>query len=283
MAGAMLVFFGLFGRGFVLGPLFVVGMYLLTLGLENVVLGYLAGVPSVGEPADLLGGIAYHPELNEPFVLAGVMQIAGNGFHRFGQSPSRLTDRWSFVRLLGVAVVAIGAVLVLFGLEDLRLERSFSVFSMFWVEIDGGAVIASAGWLALASSYVGKAIGHHDGVRGEGEPSLRRTHLLRAAIMVAFGLGYLLFIEDYPPIFPSALFYLFPRYGPFSIPSADISTILILVRQAAFSFGLVGPFLYLLNELRLSFFARKSTSPLTTLAPRAAAISGLALKELPLS
>ncbi len=76
MAGSVVLFFGVFGRRFVLGPLYVIGTLLMGLGSAGVTFGYLGERWCGSQP--LLSCIAYHPESFTLAILAGLTLIGGN-------------------------------------------------------------------------------------------------------------------------------------------------------------------------------------------------------------
>lgn len=79
MVGGGLAFYGVFGRGFVLSPLFILGMLVFGWGLAGVVFGY-EGQLWCGSQPFLLSCIAYHPEFFTPFLVGGLALIGGNGY-----------------------------------------------------------------------------------------------------------------------------------------------------------------------------------------------------------
>lgn len=85
MAGAVLLCLGLFGRGFVVAPLFVAGMLLLGWGSAGIIFGYLDSVSN--ESCTSLLSLCVSGHLNPgPFATAiagGAILIGCNGFWRF--------------------------------------------------------------------------------------------------------------------------------------------------------------------------------------------------------
>jgi len=77
MAGSVVLFFGMFGRRFVLGPLYMIGMLLLGWGSAGVTFGYLGLQWCVSQPF-ALSCIAYHSEFYTPAIVAGMTLIGGN-------------------------------------------------------------------------------------------------------------------------------------------------------------------------------------------------------------
>lgn len=78
MAGPVVLSFGVFGRRFVLGPLYAVGTLLLGFGSFGVTFGYLCDQWSASQPYSLC--VAYDPEFFAQFIVAGLVLIGGNGF-----------------------------------------------------------------------------------------------------------------------------------------------------------------------------------------------------------
>ena len=77
MVGGGLAFYGLFGRGFVLSPIFILGTLAFGWGLAGVVFGY------EGElwcRSFLLSCVAYHPEFFTAYLVGGLALIGGNGY-----------------------------------------------------------------------------------------------------------------------------------------------------------------------------------------------------------
>jgi len=78
MAGAVVMFYGMFGRRFILGPLYVVGMLSLGLGSAGVAFGYLERQWCVYNTWGLCVGI--NLQVFAPAIVAGLILIGGNGF-----------------------------------------------------------------------------------------------------------------------------------------------------------------------------------------------------------
>jgi hypothetical protein len=151
MGGAVLVFFGIFGRAFVLGPLFVGGMLLLTVGLSGVVLGYV-GFESCGLsrfPVFLCP--AYHPETFEPVIVLGAILIVGNTV------PSGLvvcaTNKRASAKFLGLVFVVLGAIISFFGWAViLTFVANYVSSTLFWIQIAVGLILIPAGIVLVAWS-----------------------------------------------------------------------------------------------------------------------------------
>ena len=79
MVGGGLAFYGLFGRGFVLSPLFILGMLALGWGLAGVIFGY-EGQLWCRSQAFLLSCIATNPDFFTPFLVGGLALIGGDGY-----------------------------------------------------------------------------------------------------------------------------------------------------------------------------------------------------------
>ena len=100
MAGAVLLFSGSFGRGFVIAPLFIAGMLLLGWGSAGMIFGYLDSVSN--ESCGSLFSLCVSAHLNPgPFATAiagGAILIGCNGFWWFWRGlhygqEHRPTDR----------------------------------------------------------------------------------------------------------------------------------------------------------------------------------------------
>ena len=94
MAGAVLVFLGLFGRGFVIAPLFVAGLLLLGWGSAGMVFDYLSQVSN--ESCWSLFSLCVSGHLNPgPFatgMVVGVILIGWNGFWWFRRGPHYIRE-----------------------------------------------------------------------------------------------------------------------------------------------------------------------------------------------
>ena len=149
MAGAVLVFFGLFGRFFILGPGFIVGMLLADLGLFGVIFGYI-GFESCGSglfPGPSLCP-AYHPELFEPFILIGVLLVATNAFWwNSGSGKSYAMSKPVLAMFLGVVSVAVGTILVAFGwaVVGTFVGNYVEIHSLYWMQLVIGLLLVPAG------------------------------------------------------------------------------------------------------------------------------------------
>ena len=75
MVGGGLAFYGLFGRGFVLSPLFILGILVLGWGLAGAVFGYEGQLWCRSQ--SLLSCIVYHPDFAR-FLVGGLTLIGGN-------------------------------------------------------------------------------------------------------------------------------------------------------------------------------------------------------------
>src|SRR5207245_2885795 len=70
MTGIALAFYGFFGRDFILGPLFTLGMVLIAFGSAGIVLGYL-GLQYCKSYSLSVSCLAYHPETFALVVMSG--------------------------------------------------------------------------------------------------------------------------------------------------------------------------------------------------------------------
>jgi hypothetical protein len=76
MAGSVVLFFGVFGRRFVLGPLFVIGTLLMGLGSAGVTFGYLAEQWCTSQT--MLPCVFVNPGSFTLAMLTGLILIGGN-------------------------------------------------------------------------------------------------------------------------------------------------------------------------------------------------------------
>lgn len=76
IGGLVMLFLGVFGRNFVVTPLFVSGVLIEACGLSGIIFGYIGFESCAQSPYSLC--MAYHPEFNEPWVLAGSILISAN-------------------------------------------------------------------------------------------------------------------------------------------------------------------------------------------------------------
>ena len=95
MVGTVLVFSGLFGRGFVTAPLFVAGMLLLGWGSAGIVFGYLDSVSN--ESCASLFSLCVSGHLStgpfETAMVGGPLLIGCNGFWCFWRGPQHSRGR----------------------------------------------------------------------------------------------------------------------------------------------------------------------------------------------
>lgn len=161
MAGVVLLFYGLFGRAFVFGPFFVLGVVVAAYGLVGVVLGYI-GFEScgVGLPGTLSSCMAYHPELFEPFILLGGSLISVNAYSWYsGLSETHRMSRRALARFLGVVSVFVGTVLFLSGWAVVAtfVGNYVEIYWEFWLQVVAGLALMPAGMLLIGlSSEVGR-------------------------------------------------------------------------------------------------------------------------------
>jgi len=151
MAGAVLFFFGLFGRGFILGPFFILGMPLVAFGLVGVIFGYI-GYGSCNR----VSCITYHPELLEPFILAGVALLAVNAYQWYsGLGVVFRASRQTLSRFLGVVSVITGAILLLFGWVVVAtfVGNYVADHTLSWLQIASGLWLMPVGTSLIAWSF----------------------------------------------------------------------------------------------------------------------------------
>ncbi|MHB1869222.1 MAG: hypothetical protein ACYCPP_09825 [Nitrososphaerales archaeon] len=156
MAGAVLVFLGLFGGAFTLGPGFLLGMVFAGFGLAGIIFGYIAFKSCVSGrfPGPELCP-AYHPEAIEPFVLVGALLLAVNAFWRnSGFGKSHWMDKQVLARFLGVVSVAVGAIMISFGwmVVGTFVGNFDTLHSVYWMQIAIGLLLVAMGIVLIGWS-----------------------------------------------------------------------------------------------------------------------------------
>ena len=113
IGGLVLLFWGLFGRRFILNPLFIIGMILDAYGLLAIIFGYI-GFESCGSGPIPSLCMAYHPEFAEPFVLVGSVLIAAAAISTktFGMPT---LSKLGLAGVSGIVLITTGTVLIAFG------------------------------------------------------------------------------------------------------------------------------------------------------------------------
>jgi hypothetical protein len=149
MTGAVLFFFGLLGRGFILGPFFMLGGVLVALGLAGVIFEYFDY-----EDSCILGAspacFGYQPEIGEIAIIAGTFAIAVNAFSWYsGIWPSyvehRITKRVT-ARIIGIVSVVDGAILFLFVWIPFAVVGAFAeTQSISWAQVGIGLLLMPLG------------------------------------------------------------------------------------------------------------------------------------------
>ena len=157
MFGAVLLFFGLFGRAFVLGPFLIVGMLSLSWGLLPVIFGYLSLEWCKKQIFTLC--VAYHPEFSEPLLLVGVLLIAVNGLPwHSGLGGLRRMRQQILARFFGITFVAVGIILISFGwmMVGTFVGNYDTLAAIYWMQIAVGLPLLAVGISLLAWSLAAR-------------------------------------------------------------------------------------------------------------------------------
>jgi hypothetical protein len=157
MSGAILLFFGLFGRNFILSPLFIIGMLLDAWGLLGIIFGYTGFESCVSGKFPYSLCMAYHPEATEPFILVGSILIAVMASLPCLSSLGELHKMTyqAVAKFIGLVSITIGPILLSFGwmIVDTFVGNFDTLHSVYWTQIAMGLVLVPAGIALVSLSF----------------------------------------------------------------------------------------------------------------------------------
>jgi hypothetical protein len=154
MTGAVLFFLGLFGRGFILGPLFMLGIFIIAFDFSDSF-----------EAALIIGG--------------GLIAVNALSWYS-GFWPAyighRITRRVT-ARIIGIVSTVDGAILILFGWITFPVFGTFiETESIFWAQVAMGLSLMPLG-LSL--------VGWSSKVRTEGRPPKTRFRINPSQVLIS--------------------------------------------------------------------------------------------------
>ena len=127
--GAALFFLGLFGRGFILGPFFMLGIFIIAFGL--FLFGFFESALIIGGGLIAVNALSWYSGLWPAYV------------------EHRITRRVT-ARIIGIVSTVDGAILILFGWITFPVFGTFiETESIFWAQVAIGLLLMPLGLLLV--------------------------------------------------------------------------------------------------------------------------------------